>query len=161
MIQPPEIFRRIYVRHGHRCPMSTLGGRLGLAAMRALAVTAEVELVAVCETDSCALDGIAETTGCQLADGRLSVEPKGVHALRLTAPGRRAVRVALSPLALDIAGRYRRLDELCARQRRAGVPAAELHALLLEKERTLQAVLEQLWTLADADLLEVEHADEP
>jgi len=156
MTQPPEIFQRIYTRHGHRCPMSTLGGRLGLAALAALEVAAGSGLQAVYEIDTCALDGITETTGCQLADGSLRVEPQGAHALRLTAGTGQSVRVVLRPQALSIAGQYRRLDDLYEQQRAAGVPAVELQELLAKKARTLQEVLEQLWVLPESELIEVE-----
>jgi len=155
MTQSPEIFRRIYARHGHRCPMSTLGGRLGLAALALLDVPPGAGLQAVFEHDTCAVDGIIETTGCSPDNATLSIEALGNHALRLRC-GDQGVRVKLQPQALEIAGRYRQLDDECERQRRSGVSAEALKPLLLEKERTLQAVLEQLWTLPDDALVEVE-----
>ena len=53
MPESPEIFARIYARHGHRCPMSTLGGRLGLAAMQWLGDGAG-ELQAIYSNRTCA-----------------------------------------------------------------------------------------------------------
>jgi formylmethanofuran dehydrogenase subunit E len=156
MTQPPEIFQRIYTRHGHRCPMSTLGGRLGMAALAALEMAAGSELLAVYEIDTCALDGIIETTGCQLDDGSLRVDARGAHALRLAAADGRSVRTVLRPHALKIAGEYRRLDDLYEQQRSAGAPADELRELLAERARTLQSVLEQLWALPESELIIVE-----
>jgi len=135
--------------------MSTLGGRLGLAALAALKAQPGDRLQAVFEHDTCAIDGIVETTGCSADDGTLVVEAAGNHALRLRCDDL-GVRVWLLPQALEIAGRYRALDDECERQRQAGVPADELKPLRLKKERTLQAVLEQFWTLADGDLVAVE-----
>ena len=59
---PPPLFARIYARHGHRCPMSTLGGRLGLAALNALGET-DGELKAVFANRTCAIYGITAVTG--------------------------------------------------------------------------------------------------
>ena len=58
MTQPPDIFQRIYARHGHRCPMSTLGGRMGLAAMTTLGPQPVESLEARYAHDTCAVDGI-------------------------------------------------------------------------------------------------------
>jgi formylmethanofuran dehydrogenase subunit E len=80
---PPEIFIRIYARHGHRCPMSTLGGRLGLAALKGLG-DCDGELQAVYSHRTCATDGIAETTGCTEEKGSLIVKNDGRHALALS-----------------------------------------------------------------------------
>ena len=107
MINPPEFFARIYTRHGHRCPMSTLGGRLGLAAMQCLGGSAG-ELQAVYSNRTCAVDGIAEATGCSEEAGTLVVQSDGRHALILTSP-QASVEVELTAEALEMAGRYRSL----------------------------------------------------
>jgi len=72
-------FQGLYGFHGHRCPMSTMGARLGLAAMRALSVTKAEQfyIEAVCFAKNCALDGIQFTTGCTLGNGNLSYEDAG------------------------------------------------------------------------------------
>jgi len=105
---PPPLFARIYARHGHRCPMSTLGGRLGLAALNLLGQTGG-ELRAVFANRTCALDGITEVTGCSEANGRLKVVPCGRHALTVSTIDDRRVEVELTTTALEMAGRYRSL----------------------------------------------------
>ena len=107
MINPPEIFARIYNRHGHRCPMSTLGGRLGLAAMTWLGDSSG-ELQAVYSNRTCALDGIAEVTCCSEEHGSLVVKSDGRHALILKSP-QASIEVELTIEALAMAGRYRSL----------------------------------------------------
>ena len=150
MILPPEIFARIYTRHGHRCPMSTLGGRLGLAAKKWLGDSAG-ELQAIYSNRTCALDGIAEATGCTEEAGTLVVKSDGRHALTLTT-AQAAVEVELTAEALAMAGRYRSLcnrlesgwDELAvdeqARRR------DEIDAMLDE-------LLPQFWQAEDAQLV--------
>jgi len=152
MVEAPELYARIYARHGHRCPMSTLGARLGLAALAALG-PGDGPLQATYHMRTCALDGIAETTGCREEDGSLTVTGEARHALRLQR-GAVGVEVALSAGVMQAAGGYRKLcNELeqgwdaldeAERQRRQALMAAALDALL-----------PQLWTAPDCDLIDV------
>jgi len=131
--------------------MSTLGGRLALAAMKLLGDSAG-ELHAVYCNRTCATDGITETTGCSEENGRLVVKSDGRHALTLTR-SQAVVEVELTAKALAMAGRYRSLcnrlesgwDELAvdeqARRR------AEMDALLDE-------LLPQLWQADDSQLVQ-------
>lgn len=155
-LPPPELFREIYRRHGHRCPMSTLGGRLAWAARRRLGAPAGAGLTAVFLHATCAVDGIAVTTGCSVATGTLTVRDLGRHTLVLRGPaaGRR-VTVSLRPAALAIAGRYRSVDQDLER-RGAGLTVAERSELETARERVLQEVLEQLWSLPEERLLSFE-----
>lgn len=150
MSAPPDPFPRIYDVHGHRCPMSTLGGRLGLAARRALAGEG---LQATYSIRTCALDGIAVTTGCREADGSLQVDEIGRHRLTVAAGGN-AVTVELRPAALEIAGRYRQASEALERDR-AVLVGAERQRREAEVQQILDAVLQALWTFPDEALLEV------
>jgi len=155
MTQPPDIFQRIYARHGHRCPMSTLGGRMGLAAMTTLGPQPVESLEARYAHDTCAVDGIEVTTGCSRDNGRLTVAPLGAHALSVYA-GERGVTVSLRDRALEIAWRYRKVDEELEAARGAGRPLDEIEGLVHLRSQVLQAVLEQLWTLPDDALLKLE-----
>ena len=157
MTQPPEIFQRIYHRHGHRCPMSTLGGRMGLAAMKVLGPQPVEMLEARYAHDTCAVDGIEVTTGCSRANGRLTVAPTGAHVLSVFS-GERGVVVALREETLATAWRYRKADEEleASRGKRS---LEELEGLLHLRDRILQEVLEQFWSLPDDELLSVEPAD--
>lgn len=135
MFPSPTVFAEIYRRHGHRCPMSTLGGRLGHAARRRLG---EGEgLRAVYRARTCAVDGIALTTGCSPEAGSLAVEDCGRHVLTVTRPGGDGVTVALRAAALELAGSYRRLRDAAA------------------EEARLERVLEELRTLPEDRLLTV------
>ena len=143
-----EFFEAIYTLHGHRCPMSTLGGRLGRAAASHVD---SLRRRAVYHIDTCALDGIRVATGCR----KVRVIDEGRHVLDLVdARNGRGVRVALRPEALAIAGEYRRLDDALDRDR-ATLDNATLAARQAEVARVLDRVLEQLWTLPDEALLEI------
>jgi formylmethanofuran dehydrogenase subunit E len=110
MIHTDDLFLRIHARHGHYCPMSTLGGRLGTAALSALGRRSE-GLMATYHIETCAADGIAVATGCLPEDGRLTVRPDGLHRLDLRGEDGVGVRAELTASALEQAAACRqRLD---------------------------------------------------
>ena len=118
----PDLFLRIRVRHGHYCPMSTLGGRLGAAALSALGAI-DGELTACYHIDTCATDGIALATGCLPEEGRLMVWNVGRHRLELRCGDGRGIGVELTPTALERAA-------VCRKQLDAGGDADEVLAAL-------------------------------
>jgi len=149
-VQPPDIFARIYARHGHRCPMSTLGGRIGLAVRHMLPEDPS-GLRASYLTRTCAVDGIVEVMGLGAADGGLEILAEGRHLLRLEHVDA-VLEVELSPTALEMAGDYRRLgyeleagwddldtEERVRRERR--------------REEALDELLPRLWGMDDSELL--------
>ena len=91
--------------HGHKCWASTAGVRLGLAAMRELAVerAGSKQLHAIIETGDyhggmCFGDGIQFTTGCTFGKGNIEKTGEGKFAVTLIdKASRRAVRVAYRP----------------------------------------------------------------
>jgi len=156
-LPPFELFAEIYRRHGHRCPMSTLGGRLGFAARRRLGLEVPpADLAAIYQTATCALDGIREATGCSEADATLAVCEKGRHRLALF--DRRSglgLAVELRPATLLLAAEYRRLEEALEKDRPL-LGGEELAERLRQKEVFLDLLLERLRTLPDEELLEFE-----
>jgi formylmethanofuran dehydrogenase subunit E len=152
---PPELFEEIYRRHGHRCPMSTLGGRLGYAAFRHLAAGPEEDLLALYHIRTCALDGIGVATGCTLAAGNLRVREDGRHALtlvRLQDGG--GVEATLRDEALAIAWEYRRVCEVLERER-PGLSEQELTEREGQREAILEGVLIRLRGEGEEKLLAV------
>lgn len=125
MTHSSDLFLRIRARHGHYCAMSTLGGRLGTAALAALGREC-AELSAIYFIETCAADGIAEATGCAT-----EVRNEGRHRLELLTVDGRGVAAELTPAALEEAARCRKrldageeADEVLAYVRTA--PVAEL-----------------------------------
>lgn len=152
---PPELFEEIYRRHGHRCPMSTLGGRLGYAAIRHLAAGPEEDLLAIYHIRTCALEGIGVSTGCTLAAGNLRVREEGRHALTLVRRQDGAgVEATLREEALAIAWEYRRVSELLERER-PGLSGEELTEREGQREAILEGVLVRLRGEDEEKLLEV------
>ena len=156
MTETPEIFDRIYTRHGHRCPMSTLGGRLGLAAIKWLD-DVDGELQAVYSNRTCATDGIAETTGCTEEKGSLIVKNDGRHALTLFS-SQTSVEVELTSEALEMAGRYR---SLCNRLENGWdeLEADEQVKRRAEMNAMLDELLPQFWQAEDQKLLQKNSKD--
>ena len=89
-----EFFAALERLHGHRCPMSILGARLGWAARALLGVEAHAwrRLRGCYHHSTCAVDGIQLATQCTSGNGNLEVLAEGDHRLVLTAldDGRRA-----------------------------------------------------------------------
>jgi formylmethanofuran dehydrogenase subunit E len=149
MLEAPEIFAQIYARHGHRCPMSTLGGRLGLAAIKiADDCTATLQLTYCNRT--CALDGIAVVTGCSEEAATLKVKNDGRHALTVKMADK-LFELELTAAAMQIAGRYR---SLCNRLEHNWDELAEAEQARrrIKMDTMLDELLPQLWH-ADDELL--------
>ncbi len=154
MIEAPEIFARIYEYHGHRCPMSTLGGRLGLAAMAQPQLQKET-LRAIYHSRTCALDGIAQITGCNEEDGTMTVTAEGRHLLEIFDASGNALVLSLNDNAMRIAGDYRRLS-IELEQNWDELDEEERVARERRREAALDAVLPGLWQAPDADLLDIQ-----
>lgn len=97
----PRLYAELAVRHGHYCPMSTLGLRLGAVA-RPL-VTGADQLSYAART--CAVDGI-----CLALDlTSLSVSGDGEHRLDIYR-SEDQLHIGLLPRALELAASYRHLS---------------------------------------------------
>ena len=59
--------------HGHFCPGLMIGYRAAQIALRELNVerAEDEELIAICETDACGVDGVQVVTGCTVGKGNL------------------------------------------------------------------------------------------
>ena len=149
-LPPLTLFDEIRRIHGHYCPMSTLGGRLGFAAKARQ--TSDAPLRAAYFIATCAVDGIRTATGCELSDGALQVSDRGRHALWLTTADGRGVFAELRESTLSLAGGYRTLD-LALERDRPTLAAAELAQRSAEKDAFLDQLLQQLRQLPDDELM--------
>ncbi len=137
---PSELFGLLARFHGHRCPMSVLGARLGLAARAALGAAEGERLRARYHSTTCALDGVQVTTGCTLGNRGLEVVPGERHRLELrTEDGGRRVVVEPTPWALEQGRRFgeirRRCEPLPAGSAERTEMEARMEALLKGLER--------------------------
>jgi len=121
-------FDGLYAFHGHRCPMSTMGARLGAAAMSALGVTKadQFRVEAVFFSKNCALDGIRFMTGCTFGNGNIAYEDSGRAVLTLRyRDGSRSTAVSVSDAALSRLSGHKELKaRLLEEKEISGLPRA-------------------------------------
>jgi formylmethanofuran dehydrogenase subunit E len=149
-LPPRQLFAEIYEIHGHRCPMSTLGGRLGFAARQRLA--GREPLTATYYIATCAADGISVMTGCSKATGTLRIVPQERHALWLQDADGRGIFAELSRQALHLAGEYRTRDQAFLKEE-TRLSTAERQERQRAKELLLEELLQKFWMLPDEELL--------
>lgn len=137
--------------HGHRCPMSILGARLGAAALDAVAEGGRLQ--ARFHHQTCALDGIQVTTHCTAGNGNLQARPQGQHRLLLWREGATAgVEASLTPGALERGKAYARL-----REEAASLPAGSEERKALEVR--MENLLHALEAAPEAELVRVTETD--
>jgi len=76
----PELIKKAIDFHGHWCPGLALGIRAADLALKEIGKAPDEEIVAVVETDMCAVDGIQYLTGCTYGKGNLIHKDYGKNA---------------------------------------------------------------------------------
>jgi formylmethanofuran dehydrogenase subunit E len=146
-----EIIEKVKAFHGHMCPGLALGIRVAEIAWREIGPHAEdEEVVAVVETDMCAVDAIQILTGCTFGKGNLIYKDYGKKAFsfyrRSDGKGIRIValpkaRSGPDPERDELVGKVRTGTATPAEEKRFG----ELQSLLAEK--ILHTPLVELFTV--------------
>ena len=95
-----QLFENLALKHGHYCPMSTLGLRIGWAALRTLDGIDSASYHA----KTCAVDGIRLVFGSE----GLEVNDQGQHVLRFS-DNKSSWQIELLPETLELAASYRQL----------------------------------------------------
>src|SRR5512135_1928440 len=84
--------------HSHLCPRQVLGVRIGLAGLKALGFREpppKRQMLVICETDGCFVDGITAATDCTVGHRSLRIADYGkIAATFADVRSERAVRVA-------------------------------------------------------------------
>ena len=91
-------FSDVTAFHGHICPGSAIGYKAAEAAFNELKSdrSADEELVAIIENDSCAVDAVQVVTGCTFGKGNLIFMDHGKQVYTfITRDNEDAVRVSL------------------------------------------------------------------
>lgn len=89
--------------HGHSCPGLAIGFRMACGALQALnaARSADEEIVAIVESDSCGADAVQCVTGCTFGKGNLIFRDWGKLAYTLySRVSRKGVRVTFNRAAV-------------------------------------------------------------
>jgi len=100
-MNPVNDWNKVVEFHGHSCVGLALGCRAGQTALKHLNSTRspDEELIAIVETDNCALDALQVLTGCSMGKGNIFFRDYGKNVFTI---GRRdtgqAVRIAVQTL---------------------------------------------------------------
>jgi formylmethanofuran dehydrogenase subunit E len=83
--------------HGHSCPGLALGYRVSLRALREMKTrSADEEIVAVVENNSCAVDAVQVMTGCSFGKGNLIFHDYGKQVYTfIMRPSGRYIRISV------------------------------------------------------------------
>jgi formylmethanofuran dehydrogenase subunit E len=76
----PDLIKKTIDFHGHWCPGLAIGIRAGELALEEIGKASDEEIVAVVETDMCAVDAIQYLTGCTFGKGNLIYKDHGKTA---------------------------------------------------------------------------------
>ena len=146
---PPdaETCERLERFHGHTCPGSLMGLRLGLTAKEAL--KGHGKLKAKCFILACPVDGIQVGVGTTWGNRGLEVENRGEMSLVLTdVESGRQVEARLTEKAMDKGKSYRELSGKARSQ-----PAGSFARKGFEKEA--EAVLDWFRTAPDSEVVTI------
>ncbi len=146
---PPdaETCARLERFHGHTCPGSLMGLRLGLTAKEAL--KGHGKLKAKCFVLACPVDGIQVGVGTTWGNRGLEVENRGEMSMLLTdVESGRQVEARLTEKAMKKGKSYRDLSEK-ARSQPAGSPER------IGFEKDAEAVLDWFRTAPDSEVVAI------
>lgn len=147
--------------HGHSCPGLTYGLRVAEYALKEFGHAKDEEIVAVTETDMCAVDAIQALVGCSFGKGNLLYRDIGKVAFtffrRSDGKSRRVVRKP------ERAGKVAEENQALMRKKaEVGLTAAEAERLAEVRHLRAQAILdadfEDLFSVKEAPLDLPRHA---
>ena len=94
-----EMIQKVKEFHGHLCPGLTMGVRAAEIALREIGPhAADEEVVAIVETDMCAVDAIQFLTGCTFGKGNLIHRDYGKNAYTfIRRSDGKAIRIVTRP----------------------------------------------------------------
>ena len=133
--------------HGHVCPGSLMGLRLGLAAKEAL--NAQGKIKAETFLHACSVDGIQIATGATLGNKSFILEDRGEMYLILTDVGNgKQVEARLTKEAMNRGKKFRELSD---KARSIDDGSSERSAI----QKEIDAVLEWFRTAPDSEVVTV------
>ena len=80
---PEEKIREAIAFHGHWCPGLATGIRVAELALREIGRAGDEDIVAVAESDTCAVDAIQVLTGCTVGKGNLVLLGIGLSGIQI------------------------------------------------------------------------------
>lgn len=137
----PTTVEEVVRFHGHMCPGLAMGIRAAEAALREVGPhSSDEEVVALTETDMCAVDAIQYLTGCTLGKGNLIYLDYGKNAYTFVrSSDGKAIRVSTRREALDRPPEH---AELSAKVREGSATEEERLRYRESRANRTQAILE-------------------
>ena len=142
--------------HGHWCGGLARGIRVAAWAMEHFGTAADEEIVAVTETDMCAVDAIQALVGCTFGKGNLIFRDRGKVAF--TFFRRRDGKSARLVEKLRDDEQFRKVRELRTRLEGLGLPPEERKALETELAELRRQDMERLLTAPFEKLFDIKPA---
>lgn len=143
--------------HGHVCPGTVIGYRAAKIATRELAFqkSADEELVAIVENDSCSVDAVQVVTGCTFGKGNLLFRDYGKHVYTFINRGTgKAVRISLKS-SVDLEHMYPAWSQLRVKVSSGSASQKEEQEFRKHADR----IAEKLMEMPDEDLFDVTHIE--
>ncbi|MBN1106295.1 MAG: TraR/DksA C4-type zinc finger protein [Deltaproteobacteria bacterium] len=98
----PEVIEETIQFHGHSCPGLAIGIRVAEVALEEFERSPDEEIVAVVETDMCAVDAVQYLTGCTFGKGNLIHLDYGKNAFTFyRRSDEKGIRVVTRPRAFE------------------------------------------------------------
>lgn len=143
---------KVQAFHGHLCPGLAIGIRVAEQALLEMGERpGDEEVVALVETNNCAVDAIQFITGCTYGKGNLIHLDFGKNAFRfIRRSDGKAIRIVMKPDAVKSGGAQE--DALMKRIREGSASEEEK----MESDRLRKQHIEAILTMPLADLLEVQ-----
>ncbi len=148
-----ELVDRAVSFHGHLCPGLSIGIRAAAWAIQNFGTAADEEIVAVTETDMCAVDAIQALAGCTFGKGNLIYRARGKVAFsffrRSDGKSARLVRLFYeTPLSAGISALRTRLEDTSLPGLERSQMEADLEAMRQEHIKALlSAPFEELFSI--------------
>jgi len=162
----PELIKRTTDFHGHWCPGLAIGIRAAELALKEIGKAPDEEIVAVVETDMCAVDAIQYLTGCTFGKGNLIYKDYGKNAFNFyRRSDGKAIRLVTRPYSIGGSG--------CSSSTSGdtGSLMSKLHKKLLEEgltdeeqklwQETRAAVSQRIMESPLEDLFEIKTPSDP
>ena len=151
-----DMIQKVIAFHGHWCPGLAIGIRAAELALKEVGKASDEEIVAVVETDMCAVDAIQYLTGCTYGKGNLIHRDYGKSAFTFyRRRDNKAVRIVSKPLNHEEAGKI--LENLNEKLSEKGLTDREKR----QWEEIRNSISKKIMASALSDLFEVKAAQEP
>lgn len=161
----PELINKTTDFHGHWCPGLAIGIRAAELALKEVGKGPDEEIVAVVETDMCAVDAIQYLTGCTFGKGNLIFKDYGKNAFTFyRRRDGKAIRIVTRPSAFGTVCSSTTSGEM-------GSQLGKLHKKLMAEglteeeqkiwEETRAAVSKKIMESTLEDLFEVKPSPDP